>query len=377
MKIRDRLYYLKQFVRPTHPFILGDGTDTYYRRRNKTTTVADNQNVMACIRYITNAALKAPPVVRRGKEGAIIENHPLSEAFLHPNPNTTHSLWMKRIITAFIVNGNSYALIKQRGNELEFKYLPYERVSFDERKQVYRYRAKNEGVSTYQHSDILHLRYAVAEDSDMGVSPLRGTVLEEIKTDEEALEFIYAILHNNGIPGLILKSILGSNREPSPSEIEMARKAIDSLNGRDRGKVLSLLGNFEIQELSGSVERWNLDFLRYSPRAAVCGALGVPPRLAMLNTGVNQVGWGNTLYEERKEAFWNTVVPMLVVVAEQVQEQIVRLIYDPTGMLEVFDFDYTASGFEEYTQSEDIVDDNQMNERNGNGSENGETEAEM
>ena len=106
-------------------------------------------------------------------------------------------------------------------------------------------------------------------------------------------------------------------------------RTIDSYNQGRKGKALAVNGRFKIQALEYGLARVGVENVRKAPRAAICSVLGVPPRLALVDGGGPATMWGNTLQEERLEAFEHTVVPTLVNIGEQITSQVLHRWYDP------------------------------------------------
>lgn len=291
--------------------------------------------VKACLRYISQAALRSEPVVRRRDTDAEYPNHPLTELILNPAPTVPHELFLPRLLRSFIGYGNALYLIEKRSlrDPAALYFLPRGKVKV--RKGGWYEVSGGKFAGTYPYDQILHLRYALPDDADdfaMGVSPLDGQALTELAMDAESVLYDATMLKNLGAVGFLITQRAGS-KPATPETLRQVQESINTFNGRNRGRAMAAYGDFEITQLKSGLERTGATGIRDAPRAAICGLLGAPPRLAGVNAPGTNVVWGDTVETERLEALEHTVAPLLQSIAAQMTQQLLRRFWDPDNAL--------------------------------------------
>jgi HK97 family phage portal protein len=135
-------------------------------------------------------------------------------------------------------------------------------------------------------------------------SPL-DSVTKQLFTDEEAADFTASVLRNFGVPGVILSpepAAMGSGGTPTQADLEQ-QKAIfkQKFSGASRGEPMALRAPYRVSVVSYSPEQMRLDRLQMLPEARVCSALGVPPIVALLLSGLEQATYSNA--KQMREQF--------------------------------------------------------------------------
>lgn len=121
-----------------------------------------------------------------------------------------------------------------------------------------------------------------------GMAPLRA-VAREIDADNEMNRYLYALLKNDAIPRMILTSTL-----PGKLDQERIRAQWYSGHGGDkRGGIAILEGGLKAERLSLSLSELAMEALHRVPEARICAAFQIPPTVAGINVGIDQMTYDN------------------------------------------------------------------------------------
>jgi len=296
--------------------------------RDWTRVVGDgsgNSIVEACLQWITRNFPEAPVVVEEVDENGlaqIIRDHPMAALLREPNEWYSSRLMWSAVMTSFVVNGNAY-LLKVRndsGRVSELYYLPHfavePRWEGSDFITYYEY-AVNGERSRIRREDVIHLRANVDRDNlRKGRSQLR-TLFREIGVDEEGGRFAAALLHNMGIPGVILSPDAGAQGMGNDEREALKAKYEENFGGDRRGSVMVTSKQIKLQTLAFSPSDMDYSGIRNVPEERISAVLGIPAAIAGLGTGMEQVRVGATLETLLDIAYMGRIIPDQKLVAEE------------------------------------------------------------
>ena len=201
----------------------------------------------------------------------------------------------------------------------------------------YAYTPNFEGLRV-DKQDIIHFRNGLdTEDPKLGSSPLKS-VLREVYTDDEAAAFTASLLHNMGVPGLVISPATGVNI-PVDAAGEVKREVTEAFTGDRRGEPIVMLGATNIHQFGFSPEQLVLKDLRRIPEERVTAVLGVPAIVAGLGAGLDRSTFTN-MGEARAAAYESGLIPMQRIMAEDIRFQLLNE-FEEDPFLWRFGFDLT------------------------------------
>lgn len=188
--------------------------------------------------------------IRAGDEtsGAVVELWPVSPRLMRP-----------------ITEANSQNFI----DYYEYEYAP----------------GRRERIDT---ANVIHFRIGI-DDRDMrlGLSPIKRLV-REIASDSEATAFGDALLHNFGIPGLVVQTPAEAPELSRDEALSLKAAVSESFGNGNRGNVGILQGGADMKQFGFSPEQLNLEALHNVPETRIAAVMGVPPAVAGLGVGLEQ-----------------------------------------------------------------------------------------
>lgn len=132
----------------------------------------------------------------------------------------------------------------------------------------------------------------------------------EIRTDNEASDYVSEILTNHGQPGMII----GVDKNVKARQLRRAEEFWDERfgPGRGRGKVAMVAGATHIQQIGFDLRMLEFPDLRIITRESICSVLGVDPILVAIGSASRGGTMsGNEHKEARVKLWYQTVIPML------------------------------------------------------------------
>jgi HK97 family phage portal protein len=188
-------------------------------------------------------------------------------------------------------------------------------------------------------ADVVHLTLIRDPDAPWkGLSPLRS-VLKHIFTDEEATSFMNAMLKNYGVPGALISADPVAGPDAMSAEQAQRIKALfmATTGGDKRGEPVVVPGPLKINLMSFNPQQMLLDSLQATPEARICGALGVPPIMAMQKVGLDKSTYSNS--QQAAESLTRfKLVPYWRLQAAQLTHQLLPDFYGEDSEI-VFDYD--------------------------------------
>jgi HK97 family phage portal protein len=269
-----------------------------------------NSAVSICIGWIADNLPEAELEVVDVKDDgttAPVAGHPLVGLIQNPNPYYDDDVLWAATILSYCTDGNAYWYKARDGYSRvkELWYLPHWQVEPRRRPgsenflDYYEYRPGGT-PQELDPDDVIHFRFGMDPDNLMkGLSRLRP-VLREIMTDNESATYTAALLHNMGVPGVIItpaspEGVLGDG---VPAKLKALWR--ERVTGDFRGDPIIAPAAVRIEKLSFSPEELALDKIRIVPEARILGALRMPGMVVGLSVGDAQRTYSN--YKEAREA---------------------------------------------------------------------------
>ncbi len=190
-----------------------------------------------------------------------------------------------------------------------------------------------------RRDDIVYRRWGLdPDDYRRGWCPLKP-VLVEILGDQEATRFSTALLHNLGVPGVIMTPRDPLDPGPTPEQADVIKDEYKAkFGGSKTGEPMVITGGaMNVQVISFSPSQMDLTALHRLPEERVSAAIGWPAILANLGAGLDRATYSNA-GELREFATEQTLVPLWRGSGRQWTRQLLR---EFTPGPEYMDFDLT------------------------------------
>lgn len=261
-----------------------------------------NSAVFACLMALSNAHIEPPLKVLRQTDPEAdpewLAASPLQALLDDPNPwHDALELWFWTQYARHC-DGNAYLRKVRTGNELTGNVIELWPISPRLMRPVtednssnfidyYEYAyapGKKERVPT---ENIVHFRIGIDDrDHRLGLAPIKR-LIREIASDDEATAFQDALLHNYGIPGLVVQ-VPENTPIPEDAAVALKERMSTAFGNGNRGNVGVLTGGASMVQLGFSPEQLNLEVLHNVPETRIAAVMGVPPAMAGLGVGLAQ-----------------------------------------------------------------------------------------
>lgn len=278
-----------------------------------------NAVVYACIRVL--AASAGEPLLkiyRPGKDGKLedLPEHPLFALLQRPNPLMTGFEFIELMATHLSICGQTYWW-KERSNANQVIGLwplrpdriePILGTGTGDLLRGWRYWL--DGASfTLPAKDVFFVNYPDPGDETGGIlgglGPLQ-VLAREVDTDNEATSFVYAMLKNYAMPGVVIQSKAKLNKK----EAEELRSKFEARYGdMNRGKPAIIDADTTIATLSHNMRDMTFPDVRSLGEARIAAAFGVPAILVGLKVGLDRSTFSNMA--EAREYFAETTLSVL------------------------------------------------------------------
>ena len=179
--------------------------------------------------------------------------------------------------------------------------------------------------------DVVHFRHGMnPRNMRKGLSPLDG-VIREIFIDLESSNFVASLLRNMGVPGVVISHKAGAI--PNPEDVEATKTWFkQAFGGDNRGGPLVMGAPTDVQPYGFNPQQLNMSEGRDVAEERVCAALGIPAAIVGFGAGLQQTKVGATMEELRKLAWNNGVLPILRILADELQRSLLPQFGDAAGM---------------------------------------------
>jgi HK97 family phage portal protein len=261
-----------------------------------------NSAVFACLLTLADAHIEPPLKVMRqddpDADPTWLAASPLQALLDDPNPwHDNLELWWWTQYARHC-DGNAYLRKIRSGDETTGNVIELWPISPRLMKPItldgsrnfidfYEYTyapGKRERIPT---ENIVHFRIGIDDqDHRLGLAPIRRLV-RLIASDEEATRFADALLHNFGVPGLVVQ-VPENTPITEDAALELKARIQSTFGTEGRGNVGVLSGGASMQQFGFSPSDLNLEILHNVPEARIAAVMRVPPAVAGLGVGLDQ-----------------------------------------------------------------------------------------
>lgn len=255
--------------------------------------------------------------------------HPAVKLLNNPNPFTSqYSLWLMSVIY-WCSKGDVYFLKARKnmtGEIAQLWQIPYWMMSpkkndgqetTDKFVDYYEYTPGAGKVIKYAPEDVIHLKHGHNPDNLREGYSQMYSLLREIFTDDEASNYVAALLANSGVPGVIL-SPKDASSDVSPAQMKENKEYIrDRFSGDRRGEPLATPVPIEVKEFGYDPKKMDVSGIRNVSEERVCSLLGLPSAVVGFGSGMEQTKDGSTMRDLIKLAWFGCIIPNQKMIAAE------------------------------------------------------------
>ena len=149
--------------------------------------------------------------------------------------------------------------------------------------------------------------------------------LRSVALDNEATDFVKALLQNKAVPG----SVIETEQELDQATADrLSAKWKERFSGRRRGEPAFLQKGMKVQALGLDLRELEFPDLRTISETRICAAFGVPPILIGAKAGLDRSTFAN--YAEARTSFWEeTLMPLQRRIALTVAKKLLPMMSGP------------------------------------------------
>ncbi|HEY8425860.1 MAG TPA: phage portal protein, partial [Limnochordales bacterium] len=298
-----------------------------------------NELVYACIQELATSVPEAPLRVYRETDTGWVEvpDHPLRQLIRRPNPvQSEYELWELTIVHLLLAGNAFWEIVRARdGRPVELWPLRPDLVRIipvEDPRIHHTYAYQVDGKLYDLGTDVLHFKLPNPLDPYFGQPPLRAAV-RAVAVDNEATEYVKALLQNDALPLAFLKL----PRQIDEDTRERLEQRWRSRHARERrGGIGILSGDADIKVLGLNMRDLEFPDLRSISETRICAAFGVPPILVGAKVGMDRSTYAN--YQEARRSFWEeTVSPLLRRLQDRINHKLLPMFGDVRGLEARFD----------------------------------------
>jgi HK97 family phage portal protein len=260
----------------------------------------NNSIIVACLNLISTSFIEAPIIVQdiTNPSPSTVPNHDLVKLIRRPNPYYSGELMLMATVCDWMFGNSQKQLVG-------LWWIPSTLIrpvgSEDGKIFVEKYEYTPAGTPIdYKPEDIIHFRNGMDPNNPrLGLNPL-GALLREVATDEEAANYVSAMLRNLGPPGVIINP-KGDFRIKKEDREEIKAEIMQRFSGDKRGQPMVLGGDTNVHVLSFTPEQMNLRALRQVSEERITAVFGVHAIVVALGAGLARSTFTN--YGEARTAF--------------------------------------------------------------------------
>ncbi|WP_116051688.1 phage portal protein [Amycolatopsis palatopharyngis] len=269
-----------------------------------------NELVYSCIMEKATSFPEAPLRVYGGDGiGEPRENHPLRVLISNPNAALSEFELMELTSIHLDLAGNAFweIVLNRAGVPVELWPLRPDRV---------RIKPQRNGQHEYSYvldysrevplgTDVVHFKLPNPLDPYLGQPALRPA-LRAVALDNEATDFVKALLQNRAVPGVVIET---EQKIDQALTERLEAKWFQKFGGNRRGAPAFLQKGMKPHVLGLNLKDLEFPDLRTISETRICMALGVPPILVGAKAGLDRSTFAN--YGEARSAFWEeTLMPL-------------------------------------------------------------------
>ncbi|QJR20644.1 phage portal protein [Pelagibacterium halotolerans] len=292
----------------------------------------DSSVVTAPIQWIQRAVPEARLTVqRRKRDGSVDEvaDHKMLALIARPNKYYGDIALWSGTLFSYLFDGNGYWLKMRNGlgRPAELWYVPHwtmePRWPEDGSEFIshYRYTPGNGMQYDVAFEDVVHFRHGIdPRNPRKGISPIGGA-LREIFMDLESSNFVASLLRNMGVPGVVISPKGGVM--PTPEDVAATKAWFGQAFGGDRrGSAMVMGAPTEVSQFGFNPQQMNMSEARDIAEERICAELGIPAAVVGFGSGLQQTKVGATMAELIKLAWQNGVLPVLRVMADELDRSL-------------------------------------------------------
>lgn len=284
-----------------------------------------NPVVSACVRQIVTSLSEAPVgAFRPNAEGGLEEllGNAAAEKLQNPNPRDSYVEYIERLGQHFLIGGNAYIRFRRLGSGRidrlttirpdHVQSVITDRDNIPEAWRVLRTDEKGNTLGQTEvvdANDIIHIPDLDPLNEVFGAPRLWAAALE-MRTDNEATDYVSEVLGNHGVPALAI----GVDANTREDQITRAEERFREKFGpnRGRGKVVFVPGGLNFKEIAFNLQHLEFPDLRRIARESICAVYGVDPRLVAITSASKDAGLSGQQYKTALEILWKqTLIPLI------------------------------------------------------------------
>jgi len=272
---------------------------------------ARNELVYACI---TERATSIPDAPLRvydalGRKSEPLEDHPVRRLISKPNPLMTDVELDEMLELHKCLAGNAFweVVPDRAGRPVELWPLRPDLMKVKRGRNTVSYGYSPDGGGQYVPVDVIHFRMTSPLDPLGGMAPMRAA-LRGTALDNEATNYVTALLQNHAIPGVAITMGTLEEALDESTTNRLTEKWKQKFGGRRRGEPAFLQAGMDVKELGSSLKDMEFPDLRTISESRICMSFGVPPILVGAKVGLDRSTFAN--YKEARASFWEeTLIP--------------------------------------------------------------------
>ena len=245
-----------------------------------------------------------------GRRGEPLQGHPLRRLLSSPNPLVTEFDMFELLVLHLDLAGNAFweKVYDRAGRLVELWPVRPDRIRMKRNGRQVAYGYAVQDTSKTVPIDVVHFKLPNPVDWMVGSPPMRAA-LRATALDNEATDFVKALLQNHAIPGVVVKlAQLDSVLDEATTE-RLKAKWKQSYSGKRRGEPAFLQTGMDVQELGLNLKDLEFPDLRTISESRICMAFGVPPIIVGAKVGLDRSTFSN--YAEARKSFWEqTLMPL-------------------------------------------------------------------
>lgn len=272
--------------------------------------------VYACVQARAKAVSAATLRVYRDEGGgqrAEVDNHPLRELLLRPNPFVSEAEFL--LLTSTFMDVAGFSIIEKvrssNGRVVELWHLRPDwakPILRDQAAPDWEYRIPGRGAVTIPADDVLVITGTPSATlMPTGLSPI-SVALREVGIENSATDFLKLFLDNGGAPRYALVSPTAITDQAKADAIR--EKWAQTYGGFQNWVNVALLhGGLDLKQVGFNLNEMAYPELRRLTEARICTAFGVPAILIGAQVGLDASTYSN--FEEARRTFYeDTVTPL-------------------------------------------------------------------
>lgn len=286
-----------------------------------------NSIVNACARIIADqiagARMESYSVTARG-EVVLHPKDELQSLLDTPSPQLSGFRFRRALGLHLALYGNAYVVITERQSGVPSRL----RVVHPERMQhitvdpqsdeilAYHWQTNDGATKTALWTDVVHIKDELIDPDMYFGFPRALAALLSMVTDGEASAYVRQVLHNSGVPALVMFGRQGIGQD----ELRRAESAWHErmVERGERGRTRFLAGIEGLQVIGHSLKDLEFPSLRQISREDICAAFGVDPRMVGASSAKGQEGGlsGSQYQEARRRLEQQTCTPLRLEIQE-------------------------------------------------------------